>query len=243
MGQEPHLRGRPLQPDPSEERADRTLAHGQRPDQGVEHTIWDEPALSPLLAGAVPPGELTYRRWLLERRDRTTAARSWAITIGAAAAAGPWAVLGAFWGSGRTVFSVAALIAFAPLVEEMMKAALALYVVEKKPFLFRSRAQIGLCVVAGAFAFAVLENLLYLNVYIPKPPVALVRWRWSVCVALHMGCSLIASMGLMRVWTDTWRRLDRPRLALAYPYVLTAVVVHGTYNALALLLTVAGFTF
>ena len=247
VNEEPHLRGGPLRPDPSEERADRRGREaGGRPrseQERLEHTVWDEPGVSPLLAGTAPPGELTYGRWVQQRRGQTTAARSWAATLGIALAAGPWAILGAFWGSGQTAFSVLALVFLGPLVEETMKTALALYVVEKKPFLFRSRVQIAACVLGAAFVFAALENLLYLNVYVAKPTPGLIRWRWSVCVAMHMGCTLVAGLGLMRIWKDVWQRLERPRLALGYPYVIAAVVVHGAYNTLALILSAAGFTF
>jgi len=46
-----------------------------------------------------------------------------------------------------------------------------------------------------------------------------------------------------RVWQDLWRRLDRPRLALWFPHVVTAIVLHGLYNAFAVALAVGGVTF
>ena len=249
ISDEPHLRKDHFQIDPSESRAGRDLAKSARKspqraeEEKVERSVWDEPGLSRELAPREKGGRLTYRQWLLKRRARVSPARSWAITGVLILAAGPWAIVGAIWGSGQTAFSLLAIIVFGPVVEELMKAAAALYVVEKKPFLYRSPVQILLSVFAGALVFAVIENLIYLNFYIPAPSPGLVRWRWTVCVALHAGCSLISAMGLMRVWRDAGRREDRPRISLAFPYFITAVIIHGAYNALAVILHAVRFQF
>ncbi len=244
---EPQLRGGPFPPDPSEQRGDEARRRSSdtdlTPEQRLQHSVWDEPALSPELLGARGPDELTYGSWLQSRRAGTTRAASWGVTLLVALAAGPWAVVGTFWGSGQTWFSALAVVVFAPLVEELMKIAAALYVVEQKPYLFRSPVQILICVLAGGLAFSAIENVLYQYVYIPNPTPGIIRWRWTVCVVLHVGCAGIAGLGLRRMWCDTWRHLHRPRMALAYPYILTAVVVHGTYNAFATLLEALDYHF
>jgi len=237
---EPHLRGGGFRPDPSEARADRTLrkARGKRDpeEEAVEHGVWDEPGISPVLAGAPLPGQLTYRAWLEKRWGEVSPARSWGVTLAIALAAGPWAILGALYGSGQTVFSILAIVLFGPVVEEVMKVAAATYIVERKPYLFTHPAQIAICALAAGLAFASVENVLYLHVYIPDPPSWLTRWRWTVCVVLHTGCTFIAGLGLMRIWRDTWRRRARPRLSLGFPYLVAAMVIHGTYNGFAVIL-------
>ena len=242
---EPHVRGGGYRPDPSEARVssagEGTDRGDESEDERVEHTVWDEPGLSPVLAGAVPPAELTYRRWLEKRRGQVSPAKSWMVTFLVVLVAGPWAFLGAFWGRGQTAFSIVALVLFGPIVEEMMKNAVGLYVVEKRPFLFRSSGQIAVCALAGGFVFAALENLLYLGVYTSSASIALVQWRWTVCVAMHMGCSLIVGMGLIRIWRDTWQRLARPRITLGFPFIVAAVIAHGAYNGFALVLAAAGY--
>ena len=115
--------------------------------------------------------------------------------------------------------------------------------VEKKPYLFRFSMQIAFCVLASGFTFAFVENLLYLKVYIPQASAFLVWWRWTICVAMHMGCSLIAGLGLMRIWKNARARCARPRLSLGYPYLLTAIVIHGAYNGLAVLLSAVNYRF
>ena len=182
-----------------------------------------------------------YAGWLRERSARTSAWRTWGLTLAMALAAGPWAVLGVFWGSGRSVLSGVTLVVFGPLCEEVMKVAAPLYVVEKRPYLFRSRLQLMLCALGSGLAFAMIENLLYLRVYIKQPDELLVLWRMTVCVWLHVGCTLISGMGLSRTWRDCQQRQARPRLQLASAYVVTATVIHGCYNGLMLALSAAGF--
>jgi len=237
---EPHLRGEGFRPDPSEAKASAGRARRRPPteEELADQSVYDEPGFSPALAGPVPQDRPTYRRWLEHGRARVSAGRSWALTLALALAAGPLAILGGFRGSDGTAFGVLALVVFGPVTEEIMKVAAALYAVEKRPFFFRSSAQILLTVVAGAVTFAMVENALYLNVYMPEPSPAMVAWRWTVCVTLHVGCTTIAGLGLMRIWRDVWARMARPRLALGSPYLLTAIAIHGAYNALVLFLSV-----
>ena len=129
-------------------------------------------------------------------------------------------------------------ILFAPLVEEIMKNAGALWVVETHPHWFRSRLQIGICVVASGAAFALVENLLYLHVYVPNPSGDLILWRWTVCVLLHMTCALVAGFGTMRIWRNTVENAVRPQLALGAPAMIAAMTIHGLYNAMATILEV-----
>ena len=243
---EPHLAGGYFEADPSEDSARRVVdqaADRQREADRVDHAVWDEPALSAGLAGDTPEDAVTYARWLDDGRSATTARRSWAITALLVVIAGPLGVIGALSGGGGTWFALLTVIVFAPLVEEITKVAGALWVVERRPYWFRSRLQIVLCTLGGGLGFAAIENLLYLNVYVPDPPAALVVWRWTVCVALHMGCSLIAGMGLMAIWSKTTRTRTKPDLGVGSAYFVTAIVLHGSYNAFATFLELSGFEF
>ncbi len=244
---EPHLQGDGApRPDASEARAARVLRdEGPDEQQAAEQSVWEEPTLSPALARP-PEGDVPRIQLLRRRRGQVSAARSWAVTLGLALAAAPFAITGLFLGGGGTIFSVMAIVVFGPVAEEMMKVALPLYVAERRPYLFRGRAQIAACGLASGLAFAAVENLLYLNVYIPEPSSLLVQWRWSVCVALHTGCTLVCSLGVMRVWQAAWtpgpaslgRAAER-----AYPYAVAAAVIHGAYNGLMVLLSMGQFRF
>ena len=96
---------------------------------------------------------------------------------------------------------------------------------------------------AGGLIFAAVENVMYLNYLIPKPSADIIQWRWTVCTALHMGCSLVAGFGLIRIWRRTMANQTRPQLALGSPLFCTAIVLHGLYNGLAKLLHLTGHSF
>lgn len=230
---EPHMRSNagPFDPQPP--------APGRSGDEADDpsplESVWNEPAVTALHAAAGPGTVTPYARWLVEGRARFGWVRSWLVTCGLMVAAGPLALLSAFWSAGHTWFHVLALTVFGPLVEELGKIMAALITVEKWPFIFRSQWQILICCAAGGAVFAVLENLLYLHVYVREPSAELIFWRWTVCTGLHVGCSLIAAWGVVRVWKDVWQYQRPPRVEVGYPYWMTAIVIHGVYNAFALM--------
>lgn len=235
---EPHLANSAPRPDPSELAASEHLAReASRASslEAVDHTVWDEPALSPELSGGPHAGDLTYAEWLREQEARTTWSQSLAATVGVAAVAGPWGVLGALLSGGAsaeaTISALVAVALVAPVTEEVAKVAAAWWVVEKRPFWFKSSLQIMLCGAAGGAVFAAIENLLYLYVYARGAGPSLAAWRWTVCVALHVGCSTIAGAGLARVWRRTHREATRPLVRLALPGLIVAMTIHGAYNA------------
>jgi hypothetical protein len=241
---EPHLQNRAYEPDPSEGRAVGRLHSEQARttiDDAVEHTVWDEPTLSPELAGSYDESQMTYARWLTERHAGTSATKSWLVTLLVAIVAGPWGVIGALTGSGTRGFALAMIVVIGPVTEEIMKVAAALWVVEKRPYLFKSVWQILLCAVAGGAAFAFIENLMYLYVYLPDHSGKLAAWRWTVCVGLHMNCSFVAGVGLARIWDNAIRNGHGPQLWLGLPWLFMAMVAHGVYNAATIVAEATGW--
>ena len=200
----------------------------------VEHGVWDEPALSPTLAGAIPDDALTYDRWLAENISRTSRETTWRNTLLIALVAGPWSILGALLFQARTGYNAIILTCvIAPVSEEIMKAAASLWVVEKRPYLYSSKSQILLAAGASGLCFAAIENVMYLHVGLQAPTPGLATWRWTVCTALHTVCAVIAGMGLGQVWQHAMTTQTRPRISLATPYLGTAMLLHGVYNAAA----------
>lgn len=247
---EPHLQGPRAQDagqsdDPSEQRAEEILRHEAAraaADDAVEHTVWDEPALAPELAGIAADDQITYASWLKRKLGETSSTKTWLVTMLIVLGAGPLGIFGAlFSGIDGSAFNLAMIIIIGPVTEEITKIAAALWVVEKRPFLFQSIWQIFICAVAGGVAFAYIENLIYLNVYIPDHSADLANWRWTICVGLHMNCSFIAGVGLARIWDNAIRNLHRPQLALGVPWFVMAMVGHGLYNGIVLVAERAGW--
>lgn len=241
--EEPHMRDDPIEMDPSELTANPGLDPISRTEplhDRVEHSVWDEPGLNALLAGPVPDEALTYARWLEHGIANTSTATSWRVTLGLAAISGPCSIVGTFlMGQPVSGSAVVLMTLIGPLIEEVMKAAATLWAAEKRPFFFKSSIQILVCMSFSGLCFAAIENLLYINVYIPNPSYGIVVWRWTICVALHVGCALISGVGIAKMWRRTMESRTRPRLSIAAPYMLTAFAVHGIYNFLALFLEFA----
>lgn len=241
---EPHLRGIACS-DPSEAAAERVL-HGEAvraaADAPPDHTVWDEPTLSVELAGAAAPDQVTYARWLESRMAETTTLTSWRTTLFLIAAAGPWGVFGALVGGvDQGTSGLVMVTIIGPVTEEITKIAAALWVIERKPYLFKSLFQIFLCAAAAGAAFAVIENLMYLNVYVSNPSAEYAQFRWSVCTALHVNCSFIAGVGLVRIWDNAIRNRHRPQLGLGVPWFVLAMAGHGMYNGLVVVAERAGW--
>lgn len=216
--------------------------------EAADQTVWDEPGLSKTLAGETPEGAVTYAGWLREKLEQTNPATTWWMTLCVALMAGPWGLVGAvasqFAGGGNSMLSLFGLVLLAPLTEEVMKIAAVTWAVERRPYWFGGAGRMGggqllLCCGAGGLVFAAIENVLYLEVYIAEPDAWIVWWRWTVCVALHVCCSLIAGLGLRRVWLRCVTRLERPDLTLSLTHLGIAIGVHGTYNLLVTLLEFA----
>jgi hypothetical protein len=235
---EPHWQFRQYDADSSEARAGKKIQHEagrSTADDAVEHTVWDEPVLSAELAGTPADNQLTYSRWLMQKQTETSRVKSALVTLLVAIVAGPCGVLGALGGSGETSFAVAMIVFIGPVTEEVMKVAAALWVVEKRPYLFKSVWQILLCAVAGGAAFGFIENLMYLYVYLPDHSAKLAAWRWTVCVGLHMNCSFVAGVGLARIWDNAVREQRHPQLWLGVPWLVMAMAAHGMYNGATVL--------
>lgn len=232
--QEPHLRGEPFQPDPSERKAAGKNLEQRSDVERIEQSVWDEPGVEATLAGS-PRIEETYAYWFTQRQAQTTWFKSWGVLFLVALAAGPWAVVGAFFSAfqGNTMVALLSVVLFGPMAEEIMKASIPLYLGEKRPYLFLRVWQIPICMAGSGLAFAVIENFIYFNVYIEDPTPELIYWRWTVCVGLHMGCSVIAGMGIMRMWYYTHENLVKAPVSLAAGNLALAVLIHGTYNAFA----------
>jgi len=181
-----------------------------------------------------PPGSSSYQSWLRRRIEATSPTRAWTVALLLAVCGGPWAIFAALLDASNAGGGLLMLmVVLAPVVEETMKIAAAAWVVEVRPYLFRRVEQLQVATVGSALVFAAIENVLYLNVYNPNPTLLYTIWRWTVCVALHMGCTLLATRGLAAVWRRCTTELRPPRLTQGIRWLVIAIIVHASYNAAA----------
>jgi len=186
-------------------------------EEDPENSVWDEPGLSRELIGSTPKDAVTWLRWYRQQVDQTTTATTWGVTLIAALVSGVVAVVGAVFLQLGTASYVLATVVAAPVTEEIMKIALVVWI------------------------FAAIENVLYLSFGDVTP--GLIAWRWSVCVLLHVTCSLIASVGVVKVWSEFQRQERMPRLADGAPWIVAAMLLHGAYNLTVTVLEAGGMEF
>jgi hypothetical protein len=228
---EPWLAGTVTQPD----RVAYPLASDKRAEL-AEHSVWDELSTDRSFSGDPAADAVTWYRHYLDRASRVSGWRSWGVTAIVALLAGPAAILATLWGGAHSGLAGVALVIFGPTMEEVMKIALPLWLVERRPWLFRSFSQILVCGVMAGLAFAAVENFIYLNIYVRNPTPALIQWRWTVCVALHTTCSVVAAVGVAGIWNRMRKHQRRPQLTDGTGWLVAAVVLHGFYNATAILI-------
>jgi hypothetical protein len=209
---------------------------GRQQAELAEHSVWDELSTDRSLSGEPAADAVTWYRHYLDRVERVSGWRSWLVTAVVALVAGPAAILATLWGGAQSGIAWVAIVILGPTMEEVMKIALPLWLVERRPWLFRSFSQILVCGLMSGLAFAAVENAIYLNLYVPNPTPALVQWRWTVCVALHTTCSAVAAVGVARVWSRMRQHERRPQLTDGTGWLIAAVALHSLYNATAILI-------
>ena len=181
-------------------------------------------------------GDADLRRlWESPPRDGAVFRFAWLC-----AASGVFAVLCAF-AKGALGFGLLAVAVGAPVVEEMAKVILPLMWMEKEPWRFRGVSSIAFTCLCSALAFAAIENLLYFYVYIPKDRLTagIIQYRLTVCTLMHVCCTMISVCGLAMAWREAKRNFSAFSAQAATPYLVAAMVVHGLYNAVATVFSLA----
>lgn len=228
-----HGSGR-FEPDPAEISA---AAPDAREDKISEtrDSVFNEPAIG---SGAQRP---YLAEWIERKRAECSVAGNLGVAFLAAILGGPFALVGAFMAGSQGWYGWIYIIVFAPVIEEFLKQSGMIYLVEKKPYRVFAAWQFVFSAVVAALVFATIENLLYINVYAARQHLTnaevLGYFRWTVCTMVHVGCSAIASLGMIRVWKKQLADGRAADLSAAYTYFVIAIVVHGLYNLLAIFLS------
>jgi RsiW-degrading membrane proteinase PrsW (M82 family) len=193
----------------------------------------DEPAL-----GDVASGVSSFADLLALRRSETRAAVRWLAVVGVVLLAGPFGILGALSAvvAQLTLFGVLAVVFLGPAVEEITKAIGPVVLVERYPWLVPAAWVIPVMTVAGGLGFAIIENWIYLNVYIADPTPEIIRWRWIFGPLVHGVSSLLVGIGLRASWLHSMRTASVPSLRVGQGWVIAGVAFHGLYNFVAIVL-------
>lgn len=230
---EPALGHGPIGPDPAEKRG----APGQSregPLERLRDSVVNEPALTDR------QDKRLFGRWVRRRRARCTLAGNLTVTLLVAVLSGPLAVVGTLItvdpGFGRYLY----VVVFGPIVEELAKQAGMIYLLERKPWRLFAAWQFVFSGMVAGLVFSAIENVLYIHVYAgdaaPDAIERLAAFRWAVCTPMHVACAAIASLGLIRAWRKHLREGRPAQLSDAFPAVVLAMLIHGSYNLSAIFL-------
>jgi len=181
-----------------------------------------------------------YRELIRMEQERYPASAAPFLSVLAGVAGGLFAVpavfldtLGSSLGFGLGLEAVV-LVVVGPFTEETLKQSGAVFQLEKMRGSIRYGWQFFLSGALGGLVFSILENLIYQYIYLrnlpPEKLADVMAFRWTICTALHILCTVISSMGLRRVWRESLAK-ERPfRLSDAFPWFVAATAVHGLYN-------------
>ncbi len=213
---------------------DSTVEHvSENIDETVDRSVWDEPGLGSFAEGT-PNDALTYSRWLAARIHTWTQGKAWLMAIGIALLSGPWALLTSllyfFQMNGNTAGGAIVLCGFVPLVQQISKIAIMLWVIEKRPYFFTGWFQIFFCAIASSVVFVTVLNLIEGMMPIPSPT-AEIDWMiaWTVFFAMHLVTSFLSSIGLEKVWRGCITGLKPPKLETGYRWFMAAYLLHVVY--------------
>lgn len=129
--------------------------------------------------------------------------------------------------------NILAAVVVAPPVEEILKVAIPIMVLEHRAK-WIGRGQDFLWFVLGsALLFGIVENILYTFVYLDNPSSALLWWRWIACTTMHLVASGLAGVGLMRAFNRAQRTDEKARFVWEWPWLVGAIAVHMVFNTFA----------
>ena len=179
-----------------------------------------------------------YRELIRMEQERFPASSAPFLSILAGIAGGLFAVPAVFLdtlgSSLGFILGLGATVVIGPFAEETLKQSGAVFQLEKMRGSLRYGWQFFLSGALGGAVFSVLENLIYQYIYLrtlpPEKLADIMAFRWTICTALHILCTVISSMGLRHVWRESLEK-ERPcRIYEAFPWFAAATAVHGLYN-------------
>lgn len=151
-----------------------------------------------------------------------------------AMAGGIFAVVGAIVEELLYMSLVAPFIA-APIIEEALKPSGVYLLMAKWPHALRSQVYTAFLASLGGLVFAVIENILYLKVYIDEPTTDIILIRWIAGTTLHMSCSFIVGLGINERLLASVKG-EIPLLSGNKKFFIIPMVIHGLYNTMAVIL-------
>jgi RsiW-degrading membrane proteinase PrsW (M82 family) len=127
----------------------------------------------------------------------------------------------------------------APIIEEALKPSGIYLALLWWPRALRSQLFTAILCALSGLVFGIIESFVYVTVYVDNPSDEFIIFRFSVPLGLHAMASYLVGLGLnQRVIDWAAGRSKLPRASRNY--YIAAVVLHGLYNTIAVILSVSG---
>lgn len=174
--------------------------------------------------------EESYGKLLEQYRGNTSQRKTWIIVCALTLLGIPLGAICSFFTQER--IGIYFFIVVGPMLSELSKVLSAVMFLEYGRFTLSDEKLLYGLTLGTAFVFAIVQNILYLNVFYPGPSKELMAWRWTVCILLHGICTVVATHGLIQIWNKS--KLERKSLTitLSFPSILMAIFLHAAYNAI-----------
>ncbi len=117
----------------------------------------------------------------------------------------------------------------APIIEETLKPSGLYLILAKWPRVLRGKIYTALLAALAGIAFALIENLVYLNIYIREPTPQVILFRYTACVGIHAVCSFIFGLGINRKLLASVRG-ETNFLSYGKRFFFTAMALHSLFN-------------
>ncbi|MFC2021390.1 PrsW family glutamic-type intramembrane protease [Chloroflexota bacterium] len=123
------------------------------------------------------------------------------------------------------------LLAFiaAPMIEEVMKPAGVYLLLVRWPEILTSRIFTAFLSALGGLSFAVVENILYLQLYFPEHTQTLAIFRYSAGLSMHVFASFIFGFGINQKLLASVRG-ETPFLKDNKKFFFIPMILHSLFN-------------
>ncbi len=119
-----------------------------------------------------------------------------------------------------------------PMIEEALKPAGVYFLLARWPRILGNRLYTAFLAALGGLTFAIIENIIYTEVYFPEHTSEMVVFRYTAGLALHTGCSFIVGFGINQKLTASVKG-EIPFLSANKRFFVIPMVIHSIYNILA----------
>jgi len=127
----------------------------------------------------------------------------------------------------------------APIIEEALKPSGLYLALLWWPRALRSQLFTAILCALSGLVFGIIESFVYVTLYVDDPSDEFIVFRFSVPLGLHVAASYLVGLGInQRILDWAAGRTKLPRASRNF--YIAAVVLHGAYNTIAVILSVSG---